>query len=149
MTTRRRVVAALTLAAAGLMALQLLRRHGGPEIGPDPTAKVEATQICLHVEGFRSCPYFQRASAAATIAHEIDPTRFRNPIVVGVERTVWDERKVLLSQRIPGASGHSSSPFVYQGCTDVSAADDAAADFTFSFVGGSDDLVDFLAARQP
>ncbi|KAI8908812.1 hypothetical protein DFJ77DRAFT_130208 [Powellomyces hirtus] len=71
--------------------------------------KAAMTPPCYTVEGFSACPYFQRAKKLVGSMAEI------RPIVKEFDREAWQDRKVILQKTVPGAQGHSTSPFVWSG----------------------------------
>lgn len=73
-----------------------------------------AAKICYTIEGFDTCPYYQRAKKHG----EALGRSTTNILVtsVGWKRSEWEGRKRELQGLIPGAGSHRTSPFVWKGC---------------------------------
>ncbi|KAI3652742.1 hypothetical protein MP228_002167 [Amoeboaphelidium protococcarum] len=90
---------------------------------------VASNRLCLNIEGFNGCGYF---NAAKALGEKIDSTpapdgREIKVYPTGHERSQWTSKRVPeLQKLIPGAGSHRTSPFVYEGCSSSE----------YKFVGG-------------
>ncbi|KAI9202177.1 uncharacterized protein BJ171DRAFT_601105 [Polychytrium aggregatum] len=101
---------------------------------PKPEPKPPLTSSakwCIHVEGFSTCRYFQKAAKMAQSLALSNPELYKVS-VKGVPVGEWDERKLRLQKELPGAKDHTTSPFVWLGCPGAA----------IEFVGGADMLQD-------
>ncbi|KAJ3232645.1 hypothetical protein HDU78_006955 [Chytriomyces hyalinus] len=102
-------------------------------------------QLCLHVEGFTNCPYFQRSAQLAKAVSDADTDAFGEASTVGWTRDDWQAtRKAALWANIPAAKvrGHTTSPFVWvRECSPGDVKKDASVAFEkVHFIGGNDDF---------
>ncbi|KAJ3191402.1 hypothetical protein HK101_007814 [Irineochytrium annulatum] len=86
-------------------------------------------------EGFNTCPYFLNAVRVANMLASNYPETI-SVVLNGVSRDEWLTRKVNLAKTIPGASRHTTSPFVFEGC--------ASSVSSYNFIGGNDNFVAYV-----
>jgi len=109
---------------------------------PSPDVLSRSSQVCYTVEGYNGCGYFNRAASVAKKLEALGQNFVVRPFwgdlanlakvqVKGHSRAEFVSARLEELNRIRGAGGHRTSPFVYRGCGEVDK----------EYVGGA---VDFL-----
>ncbi|KAL7750562.1 hypothetical protein RI367_003903 [Sorochytrium milnesiophthora] len=92
---------------------------------------------CYHLEGFLSCEYFRNAMALSSRV-----TGKADAVHVDVNATSKDvfvnKRIQTLQQQIKGGKGHTTCPFIYEGCEPKD----------YKYVGGYDDFAALVKKRH-
>ncbi|RUO95941.1 hypothetical protein BC936DRAFT_142930 [Jimgerdemannia flammicorona] len=103
---------------------------------PSPPTPLTRLTALASQEGFLNCPYLH---AAADLGDKLSADDQR--VVVDLRvffKQQWENRVRALREEIPGSESHTSSPFVYEGCSKDS----------HRFVGGYTDFARLAKQRH-